>query len=129
MVPLEKVASDHTQFQTEHNIAVYMLHGTGKCRFADQVSDNRAVVNCDWGDMAEGVESMPINSIPATPPYIGYAGLSVYQSYPFGEYWDNLANVSGPERLYGFASAESTENDALERQVENLIQEITEEKK
>jgi hypothetical protein len=128
MVPLEKVAPDQAEFQTEHNIAVYMLHGKGKCKFADQISDSNSVVNCDWGDSAEGVGSVSINSIPATPPYVGYAGLSVYQSYPFGEYWDQLANITGPERLNGYASLESTENDALERQIENLIQKITEEK-
>lgn len=129
MIPLEKVPAEDREFQTEHNIAVYMLYGEGKCRYADQIADNGRVVNCDWGDNAAGMGSIPVDTIPSSPGYVGYAGLSAYHSYPFGEYWDNQGAVVGPERLYGFAASESTENDALERQIENLIYKITEEKR
>lgn len=129
MVPLDKVEKADREFQTEHNIAVYMLYGNGRCKYADQIAENGRVVNCDFGDNAAGIGSVTIDNVPSTPAYIGYAGLSVYHSYPFGEYWEQQGNVVGPERLYGFASIESTENDALESHIENLIDMITQEKK
>ena len=126
MTPLEKVSSEERKFQIEHNVAVYMLYGEGRCIYADQIITGNKVVNCDYGDVAAGMHSssVRINQIPAAPAYLGYAGLSVYHSYPFNEYWENLSNTTGPERLYGFASSESTENleeNGQEKDIENIL--------
>lgn len=138
METLDNVGAEDRDLQQEHNVAAYALHGSGRCVFADKISDNGRAVHCDYGEPGSGMRDFPMDAIQVYPRMFGAMGIHGYYSYPLASYWDNPGNANLFDGIYGYASQEepgliinanSTENKELGStsaedfcaEVENLI--------
>lgn len=105
MEPLDNVVPQDRNLQREHNVAAYAMYGTGtRCRFADQIADERDVVHCDWGEPGQGIRDFPMDPIPIYPRIFGTMGVYGYYSYPLASYWDNPGNASLFSGIYSYSS-------------------------
>ena len=124
MTPLDRVDDDEQEFQLQHNIAVYALNGEGKCLYADQMIDEKDVVNCDFGDGAAGIESTSVVPAKTVPITAASFALTNYSAIPLNSYWEEHMGVNTGSNIYGYASLD--DRKALKKQVNSLLKEIVE---
>ena len=107
MEVLDNVDADDRDLQKEHNIAVYALHGNGRCVFADKIAENADVVHCDYGEPGAGIRDTAMDPIQIYPRMFGAMGIHGYYSYPLASYWDNPGNANLFDGIYGYANSET----------------------
>ena len=72
------------------NRIVYAHHKTCKqCPYADKILDNFSKVDCDFGDVGEGLKSTPFAGSPLYPRTFHGYGFNGLYGYPLGFYADN----------------------------------------
>lgn len=90
MAPLDSVGEKSKERVKKANGMVYVYHKTGKrCPFADGVMVKFGKVNCDWGDTAQGIKSVPFAGSPIYPQTFSGVGLDGLYGHPGGFYGDN----------------------------------------
>ena len=90
MVPLESIPKEKQEKYKAANRKVYIHHNTGeRCPFADKIVEEKNIVNCDYGDSAEGISDTPLRPSPFYSRVFQGLGQTGMFSYPNNFYWDN----------------------------------------
>jgi hypothetical protein len=83
------------------NQAIYDRKQNGnKCPYADKILDNFNKVDCDFGDVGEGKQSINFTGSPIYPTTFTGVGTDLIDGYPFGYYADNNETRNVPYGLY-----------------------------
>jgi len=90
MCPLVFVPEDKRDQVKKANARVYIYYKTGeRCIYASNIMNNQDVVNCDFGDTAAGLGSVPFTGSPLYSQTFGGVGLDGLYAFPLGFYADN----------------------------------------
>jgi len=149
LCPLESSEADTDEKKKEAanlNRKVFFYSQEGKpCKYAQDVIKNRNTVNCDWGDTAEGMKTVPLEGSPFYPkiqsgdftglysaPISFFVSLDVlYRNYPYGlfSYYGSLNEfVDGrKEKIIKIADALDAEGDEDRADfIDDILQKIIE---
>lgn len=90
MEALESVPKAQRDRYRKANRRVYRHHKENeRCPYADKIVEEKDIVNCDFGDVGEGIRDFPIRPSPFYPRVFSGLGQSGLFSYPLTHYMDN----------------------------------------
>lgn len=90
MQPLDEVSPKKRDACKTANRRIFRHYANGtQCPFADSIVDSKNVVNCDYGDAAEGVHSVALPASPSYPRVFNGLWPTGLFAYPVNFYQDN----------------------------------------
>jgi len=91
------------------NRRVYIYHKSGKrCPFAVNIMGKNNV-NCDWGDVGQGVGGAELTGSPLYPST--FAGIEGLYGFPLGFYADNNQSRNTPYGLFSLLGEEKEDEN------------------
>jgi hypothetical protein len=110
MCPLEAVQGDKNEKITLANKRIYLYHKTGqRCLYAVNVMDEAQAVNCDFGDVGQGMGSMAFSGSPLYAQTFSGVGLDGLYAFPMGFYADNNESRNLFHGLFSLLGAHAPE--------------------
>jgi len=92
------------------NKRVYIYHKTGKrCPFAVNIM-GKDMVNCDWGDVGQGVGGAELTGSPLYPSTFAGIGIENLYGFPLGFYADNNQSRNTPHGLFSLLGKKKEKN-------------------
>ncbi len=90
MCPLESVPEEKRERVALADRRVYLYHKTGhRCLYAVNVMDEAQAVNCDFGDVGQGMQGPAFAGSPLYTQTFSGVGLDGLYAFPMGFYADN----------------------------------------
>lgn len=90
MCPLESVPEEKRERVALADRRVYLYHKTRqRCLYAVNVMDEAQAVNCDFGDVGQGMQGMAFSGSPLYTQTFSGVGLDGLYAFPMGFYADN----------------------------------------
>jgi hypothetical protein len=124
MCPLEAISKDKNERVVLANKRVYLYHKTGqRCLYAVDVMDEVQAVNCDFGDVGQGMGmGGAISGSPLYAQTFSGIGLDGLYAFPMGFYADNNESRNLFQGLFSLlgAHAPAIIKTAIEEQ-ENIL--------
>lgn len=111
MTPINAVEEENDKNTlTKANKLVYIYNKDGnKCPFADKILKQWAKVDCDFGDTAEGEDSVPLSGSPLYPRTFSGLGYEALSSTPLGFYTDQYPARNMFYGLFSFLGSQKVD--------------------
>lgn len=111
MCPLDYTEEEEQKEEIKKaNRRVYVYHKTDKrCPFARNIM-NENIVNCDYGDVAQGQGGAELTGSPLYPRTFTGMGLEGIYGFPLGFYADNNQSRNTPYGLFSLLGKDEIED-------------------
>lgn len=111
MCPLDIISEkDKKERIKKANKRVYIWYKEGqRCIYAQNIMEQKGVVNCDFGDAAQGMGTAPFSGSPLYAQTFSGIGLDGLYAFPLGFYADNNESRNLPHGLFSLLGEQLNE--------------------